>query len=165
MIVLDKLKEQKTEYETRTLITAFLCVFFFLNLIIISLFETVTITGISMYPTCEDKDMGICMKIGKINRFDVVNIESSKIGKTITKRIIGMPGDIIEYRDNVLYINGIKNVEPYLHEGCVTEDFKVTVSEDCYFVLGDNREKSYDSRHIGEIPKTEIIGKFILFIN
>ena len=86
------------------------------------------------------------------------------------KRVIGLPGDIVSILDNTLYINGEVYVENYLDEGLEYDDFELnslgyeTIPEDMYFVLGDNREDSLDSREIGLISKDDIIGKVSLRI-
>ncbi|MGE7693713.1 signal peptidase I [Lysinibacillus sp. NPDC094177] len=147
------------------------------------LFTPVLVKGASMMPTLEDKDRVIINKIGpkfkSIDRFDIVVIENVLLQKNeeenIIKRIIGLPGDKIEYKDDQLYINGEKFSEPYLDQkkkelkdsGSLTYDFtleqdlgEITVPEGHYFVLGDNRRVSNDSRNpeIGFIPKEKIMG-------
>ena len=86
------------------------------------------------------------------------------------KRVIGLPGDTIEIKDNVLYVNGNIYEEEYLDEGLDYPDFFLsdlgydTIPEDMYLVLGDNREDSLDSREIGLISKDNINGKIVLRI-
>lgn len=147
------------------------------------LFTPVVVKGASMMPTLEDKDRVIINRIGpkftSIDRFDVVVVENVLLNESeeenIIKRIIGLPGDKIEYKDDQLYINGEKFSEPYLDQfkkelkdtGSLTYDFtldqllgKTTVPEGHYFVLGDNRRVSNDSRNpaVGFIPKDKIMG-------
>ena len=80
----------------------------------------------------------------------------------IIKRIIGLPGETIEYKDNQLYVNGKKMKENYGSD--ITEDFSVKVGKGSYFVLGDNRTNSMDSRYFGSFKKKDIIGKTSLTI-
>ena len=86
------------------------------------------------------------------------------------KRVIGLPGDTIEIKDNVLYVNGNIYEEEYLDEDLEYPDFFLsdlgydTIPEDMYLVLGDNREDSLDSREIGLISKDNINGKIVLRI-
>lgn len=147
-------------------------------LVIVVLFRTyiatpVIVRGDSMLPNLKDKEMLILSKItyrlSSIKRFDVVVLDESKIDssdKLIIKRIIGLPGDYIEYKDDVLYINGKEVKENYDRD--VTDDFKLEnicacskIHKDKYLVLGDNRSISKDSRYIGLIDKKYIKGKAI----
>lgn len=85
--------------------------------------------------------------------------------RDLIKRVIGLPGDTVESRDNVVYVNGAKMVEPYLDPGITTSNFgPVVVPEDQVFVMGDNRNESYDSRNFGTIEEDRIVGRaFVLF--
>ena len=90
--------------------------------------------------------------------------------KYLIKRVIGLPGDKIEYKDNVLYVNGEKIKEDFLNKNIKTENFSLAslgyqkIPKDMYLVLGDNREDSLDSREIGLIKKKDILGKVSLKI-
>ncbi len=75
------------------------------------------------------------------------------------KRVIGMPGDILEYRNGKLYRNDELLDEPYIKEQMEYFPDRVTVPEDCLFVMGDNRNVSLDSRYIGFIPMDHVIAK------
>lgn len=128
------------------------------------------VVGPSMDPTLKDGDILILNKIGyrlfDIKRFDIVSINTNT-SKYFVKRIVGLPGEKIEYKDNVLYINGEGYKETFLSEEVITEDFSITdlgyekIPEDMYLVLGDNRTNSEDSRSlkIGLIHKDDILGK------
>lgn len=119
-----------------------------------------------MTPTLHDKDIMILNKIvyrfNDIKRFDIVVIKKDD-GQDIIKRVIGLPGDKVEYKDNKLYINGKVVKENFLHadtEDLDTEKFgSLTVPKNSYYVLGDNRKNSIDSRYLGFIPKNEIEGR------
>ena len=139
------------------------------------LFTPIVVDGVSMMPTLADGDRMIVNKIGytigKPDRFDIVVFHAPE-QKDYIKRVIGLPGDEVEYRDDILYINGEPIEEPYLDkykaevaDSPLTEDFTLeekiqstVVPEGHVFVLGDNRRKSKDSRHIGVVPIDEIIG-------
>jgi signal peptidase I len=140
------------------------------------LFAPIVVDGLSMSPTLDNGDRMIVNKIsynlGKPDRFDIVVFHAPE-KKDYIKRVIGLPGDKIEYKDDTLYINGKPYEEPYLDEKKqklangkqLTEDFtleektgKETVPEGHLFVMGDNRQFSKDSRHIGTIPIEEVIG-------
>ena len=85
--------------------------------------------------------------------------------KDFIKRIIGVPGDVIEMKDKVVYRNGEKLVEPYIkHTDPNIQQRRdnfgpITVPPDRYFVMGDNRDESYDSRFWGFVDKDKILGK------
>ena len=128
----------------------------------------IRVVGPSMKDTLLDGDIMLLDKVSyrfsDIERYDIVVIKYED--ELIIKRIIGMPGDTIEYKDNKLYINGIHYDEPFLATGTNTESFDLesitsesVVPDDNYFVLGDNREESKDSRMIGFVNKKIIEGK------
>ena len=117
-----------------------------------------------MVPTLLDGDIMILDKIGyRINglkRFDIVVIKYNN--EKIIKRVIGLPGDYIEYKDNILYVNGKEIKEEYKRD--ITNNFSLKdlgyekIPENKYLVLGDNRSISKDSRIIGFIDKEDIEG-------
>ena len=129
-------------------------------------FSNYVVEGESMMPTLQDGNKLVVNKIGyqigDLNRFDVIVFHANQ-EEDYVKRIIGLPGDTIEYRDDILYINGKKVKESYLEKyrkeaigGRLTGDFtlleitgKETVPNDHIFVLGDNRLGSRDSREFG----------------
>jgi signal peptidase I len=111
-----------------------------------------------------------------IERHDVIAFKSPTDGQIpFVKRVIGIPGDTIEIRDKMLYINGEKQDEPYkIHvdssvyeaddwtpnELKIRDNFgPVTLPENSYFVMGDNRDNSNDSRYWGFIQREDVIGK------
>lgn len=98
----------------------------------------------------------LAIKFKDINRWDIVVIKTSD--SFIIKRVIGLPGETIKYENDVLYINDKELEDNYsLSE---TEDFKeIKLNKDEYFVMGDNRYISQDSRVVGPINKEDIIGK------
>ncbi len=103
----------------------------------------------------------IDLKTEGLNRFDIVVFKYNK--DLLIKRVIGLPGETVEYKDNELYINSKKLDVPFEFE--YTKDFKYEVPESEYFVLGDNRDNSKDSRYFGSIKLKAIKGKvkIILF--
>lgn len=120
----------------------------------------VQVKGDSMYSTLLDGDIMILNRLQYkrygVERFDIVVIENR--GTYIIKRLIGLPGDTVEIKDNVLYVNDKEYEEYYLDKGTITNDLIVAVPDDSYFVLGDNREESMDSRILGFISEEDIQG-------
>ncbi len=81
------------------------------------------------------------------------------------KRVIGLPGDTVRVEPNgTVYVNGQELDEPYLPENHSGASGTWTVPEEEYFVMGDNRSYSYDSREVGPVPRDKIIGKAWLVI-
>lgn len=130
------------------------------------IFTPVVVNGPSMMDTLHNGDVMILdkigMKLGGIKRFDIVVIQT---GKTkIIKRVIGLSGETISYQNNKLYINGKEVSDNHSNE--ITYDFEeVKIPDGEYYVLGDNRTDSVDSRILGTIPKNEILGHatFIIY--
>lgn len=135
------------------------------------IFSPIKVNGDSMFPTLHDNDIMILNEIGYhingVKRFDIVVVDTNN--DKIIKRIIGLPGETVTYKDNKLYINGEYIEENFEHD--ITHNFELSkieeeiIPEDYYFVVGDNRGKSLDSRTIGLIHKDQILGKtnFIVF--
>ena len=119
------------------------------------------VSGSSMESTLNNHDLVIINKlvyrIKPIERFDIVVVNNDEDNDRIIKRLIGLPNETIEYKDNKLYING-KLIETKLSFE-YTDDFKVETKEDEYFVLGDNRDVSKDSRMLGSFNKKDIVGR------
>lgn len=124
----------------------------------------VIVSGDSMVPTLKDRQLLLLNKINyKFNdtsRFDIVVIKIDN--KEIIKRVIGLPGENVEYRDNSLFIDGHELLNNYNFD---TDNFSLKnicncdkIPEDKYLVLGDNRGVSADSRIIGLIDKDNIEG-------
>jgi signal peptidase I len=85
--------------------------------------------------------------------------------KDLIKRVIGLPGETIEGRGGSIYINGQKLNEPWLPRGTPTSDFTpVVIPAGQYFVMGDNRGDSADSRGFGPIKKNLIVGRAFLLV-
>lgn len=79
------------------------------------------------------------------------------------KRVIALPGEVVEAHDGKVWVNGQEVVEPYLPPGSTTTDFApVTVPDDRVWVMGDNRSNSADSRQFGPIAESTIVGRVVL---
>ena len=136
-----------------------------------------TVSGASMYPTLHNGDRMVLSKVGDIHRFDVVILKAPDENVEYIKRVIGMPGDTVEMKSGVLYINGKKVDQPFINTEALAkqtvfiDDFtlesltgEAKVPEGKYFVLGDNRGVSKDSRMIGFIDRSAIEGKAVFTI-
>ena len=119
------------------------------------------VDGASMDDTLKDGQLVIINKLAyrfdDIKRFDVVVVKNEINNDKIIKRVIGLPNEVVEYRDNKLYINNeLVNTNIKFKD---TSDFRKTTKENEYLVLGDNRPVSKDSRVLGNFTKEDIIGK------
>ena len=169
---------------------------YFLILILSRAFiwQPVKVDGHSMDPTLADGERLIVLSTTSIDRFDIVVAKETENGKTkeIVKRVIGMPGDTITYKNDVLYVNSKKVDEDYLDEykkafeddqlqdtysyntlfqelaessDAFTTDsdgnteFTVKVPKGQYYLLGDDRIVSKDSREVGTFSKSDIVGE------
>lgn len=132
----------------------------------------VQVDGISMYPTLKDNEILLLKKYDKdYKRFDIVVLKYKN--DKLIKRIIGLPGEHVKYINNKLYVND-KLVKENFSKNTETDDFDISyllneeetkIPDNMYFVVGDNRDNSTDSRIIGLINKEDIEGTvdFALF--
>lgn len=184
--VVEKIKKKKTKkpkksgwkYElwdmAKTIVVCAIAAWLITQLIA----RPVQVDGLSMYPTLDDHEIGVMnildKKLHGINRYDVVVVSDKKItqGDNWVKRVIGLPGDTIYAKNDVVYVNGLPIEEPYLDTDYVknirsrgdmfTSDFdKVTLKDDEYFLMGDNRVVSHDSRasNVGPFKASDFVGK------
>ena len=129
-------------------------------------FMPCVVNGRSMEPTYEEGEYGYSFIITKkiaINRFDTAVIKVNDGEKLLVKRVIGLPGETIEYKDNRLYVNGEYVEEPFLGD-VTTSDFKVSLSDNEYYCMGDNRNISRDSRFYGPFPGKQIVSTHLFVI-
>lgn len=121
------------------------------------------VSGSSMEPTLYNNELVLINKIGLnkgIDRYDIVVVKYEN--STIIKRVIGLPYETVEYINDTLYIDGeIVNTKVDFE---YTKDFKLTAGKNEYIVLGDNRNISKDSRIIGPVKESDIIGKVDLVL-
>ncbi len=130
------------------------------------------VSGNSMEPNLHDNDLAFVSPVlYDIDRFDtvIVSITVDNEETLIVKRVIGLPGEEISYVDNKLYINGVYYEEEF-DTSSYTGDFsscslgECVVPNDSYFLLGDNRNNSTDSRILGYISRNDIVGKLLFAI-
>ncbi len=126
--------------------------------------------GSSMEPTFEEGQYLVLNRInyliGQPQRGDIVvfNVPGARPDESsLIKRVIGLPGEVVEIIDTVFYIDGIPLDEPYIREPCniyrCSNASRWELGEDEYFLLGDNRNVSNDSRGFGAVPRNNIIGE------
>lgn len=124
------------------------------------------IAGTSMEPSLMDGDVVVLVKTNKLKTGDLCAFYYSN--KILIKRIIGVPGNYLWINDDgTVFLNGSELQEPYVSEKALGEcdvEFPYQVPENYYFMMGDHRETSIDSRSsvIGCIAEDQIIGKIIL---
>ena len=148
------------EKKNKSIIKEILSYVFIILLVIVIrvfIFDPVRVDGPSMDSTLEDGQVLILNKFiyrkEDIKRYDIV----------VIKRVIGLPNETIEIKDNKVYANG--KLLDSSFTSSISEDFDISevgfekVPGDSYFVLGDNREISLDSRVLGPIKKEKILGK------
>lgn len=135
--------------------------------LVIVLFMTsirhIEVDGESMLPTLHDNEK-IWVKKRFLNegykRFDIIIADNPLVkNEEVIKRIIGLPNETIYAKNGVIYINGIRLGEPMTKKGITSNFGPIKISEDEYYVLGDNREKSTDSRAFGSLKMTHINAK------
>ena len=157
-------------------------------LILVFLFRMNVVSGISMEPTLYDGDRLIMLQTGRPSYGDIVAIKAENIingrtgrnGEFVVKRVIGLPGDVIDIdgATGSVIRNGEVLDEPYIYESIDAEhmgnvEYPLTIEENCVFVLGDNRNHSLDSRiavgekdegYLGCVNINYILGKAVLRI-
>lgn len=126
----------------------------------------------SMVPTIDAGDRIIMLRFpyffgGRPQTQDVVVFapnEEFESNDDLLKRVIGLPGDVVEVKENKVFVNGAALSEPYLNESPQYEYGPVTVPEGCYFMLGDNRNRSRDSHMWDDpfVPFSSVKGKVVL---
>ena len=122
------------------------------------------VIGDSMNPTFIDSERVWVNRLATPERGDVIIVNEGS--KYVIKRVVGMPGDTIQIKEGIVFINGQRYAEDYIKDGNTHYDSGVaanpiTLAENEYFMLGDNRVISRDSRAIGAITADMIVGVVI----
>jgi len=161
----DEARAKRRKRRTRTLIE-----FGAIVVVILLLFQFIWgfagVSGVSMYPTLHDKDVVLYDRVsGHYAAGDVVIVQRPD-GETFVKRIVAVPGDTINIEGGVLYVNG-KSLTYDCTLGATYSEgseitYPLTLGDKEYFVLGDNRENSEDSRSFGAVTPDAIKGRLLL---
>jgi signal peptidase I len=123
------------------------------------------IRGSSMSPTLNDGDTAVVnmliRRMGQLQRGEIVLVQDG-FKEFATKRVVGLPGERIDIAHGRVYVNGRLLPENYLKRDTRTGSRRTTfkLGSDDYFVLGDNRSDSYDSRSYGPVPRAAIMGSY-----
>lgn len=150
------------------------CVFFWsvLSYVFFSRFvlKATEVEGVSMEPTLRSGDRLLLIRLAYRNRpparGDIVAIQLPDEDELIVKRIVAKPGERVQIEDGRVRVNGGVLPEVYLPRGMITGPGIMTtntyvVGRDCYFVLGDNRVRSLDSRYFGAVNAGLIVGRVV----
>ena len=131
------------------------------------------VDGHSMEPTFYESDRLVVSRVhyllGQPDRGDIVVFNSlvpseAELGIMLIKRIVGLPGETVEIREQRVHINDEPLDEPYIKEACRIQrcnDQSWTLEADQYFVMGDNRNNSRDSRRFNAVPLQKIVGQVV----
>lgn len=160
-----ELNKTRNKYSMLRITISALCVICFFTLIV----QNAIIASESMEPTLRTHDIVFFNKLAyhfdDVSRGDIIGFYSEEIDYPLCKRIIGIPGDIIEFDYDKIYINGLLiNESAYLgNTKDINRNLTYVVPEGCVFVMGDFRFISHDSRYFKNpyIPIESIIGKYL----
>lgn len=144
----------------------FLCSFLVALLFLLAIFITLgsfRVEGISMEPTIYDGQGVMKVRVaywfGDPQRGDVITFEHPQQNRGLIKRVIALPGEWVQVTTDYVYINGEPLEEPYIQSDNYPVYPRTQVPDDSYFVMGDNRDHSSDSRAWGMVPRENISGR------
>jgi signal peptidase I len=140
------------------------------SVVILFIYQPVKVEGTSMMPSLADQERIFINKFtyrlgwDGVDRGDLVVFRApGDSSVSFIKRVIGLPGDTVEVRGGTVWLNGEPLEEPYVPEAYRDRrsSVPVTVGEDSYYVLGDHRSSSSDSRTWGPVPRSQVFGKAV----
>lgn len=173
---MNKVKKELLEWGQAILVT--LVVFMVYNYF----FATTTVYNTSMFPTVQEKDMLFMVKFGEMKHGDIASYKSELTlnekdyndlnfiqkmlhhegeRKNLIKRVIGVPGDYIEVKNGTVFVNDEALEEPYVSSYITGTVERQLIPEGKYFMMGDNRSYSQDSRVLGLVDEEDFIGKVV----
>lgn len=168
-ILTQELRNIRKQREGKKLVIRTVCILAALIILTVVMFRIAVIHGEAMSPTLHDGDIGLTWRLGsKYKQGDIVLFEIPLSKSLQVGRIIAVPGDKVSMDEDSgeVIINGEVCPEPYIYSQSKLADveYPLVLGKDEYFILGDNREKSLDSRFssVGAVSKKEIAGKLIL---
>jgi signal peptidase I len=128
------------------------------------LFENYRVLGHSMQPSLENDQFLMVNKLGyrlhQPKRGDIIVFwDPNSDGRKLIKRVIGLPGEVVEVREGQVLINDRLLEEPYITVPARYSHPPIAISQDQVFVLGDNRNNSSDSHNWGPLPRNRIVGQ------
>ena len=162
--------EEKAEWRRFLIETG--CVMLAVYLLLTLVIGIIVIHGDSMQPTLHENDIALLWRLsGGYESGDVIMFRSDASSEVLVKRVVAGPGDTVEIDDDagVVIVNNVILSEPYIYSGTYNkggQNGPITLGENEYFVLGDNRMVALDSRYaeVGAVPKSKILGKIIFLV-
>lgn len=136
--------------------------------ILFAAFWPFVVSGRSMEPGLSDRDRIAISRamvwLGWYDRGDAVVCKQEREGKDeyIVKRVIGVPGDLLAIYNGSVYINGVLLSEDYLRQDYTAGNLEIELGSSEYFVMGDNRDVSADSRNVGPVKAGEMVGRVVV---
>ena len=138
----------------------YIAIIIFIIIIRMYIITPVRVDGTSMHQTLADGDILLLYKMAQYDRYDIVVLDEEYDDEIIIKRIIGLPGETVEIKDNKIYIDEVEINDDYAY-GETSDYEKITLDDGEYFILGDNRLISKDSRYFGPVKKDDLMGEAV----